>query len=523
MSTSAINQHYKTQTGPIGGPSKPHTPSLLVFCLWVLLFSFPAGCGSVNLATGYRAVTVLSQAKDKTEKAMTMACRVVAAACLTDDDPQSCMTPCNKSAELWEQTIEPTIDAALTAALAILEAAREKDSSTTAWLEAIRPGVCALLSAIKTWTPILGSQKATELTKGLDLIDRLICPSTTTNERSKDATHRKTTKGLFLGLQGFGFSGRIGRSFRGPRLSGGRGNTGRDCFVPGQSDQRKASQGVNMISITKAVLAGWFQSAELIKFGATGSAVQVLQVFLLRMALYTGSLDGDFGPLTESAVQAFQQLRCIDKDGIVGPQTRAQLKVAFEAGWLRGVPYLHPFVDAEVIGPSHPQLGTIPATKGKLSVFGGPNDPYDYFRGQACVSGADSPAELIQRHPALVELGILRPEVAKLTEYPVINGKRASTSWALDNETGYYCAMRWKTKGGFHYRNELNPRLLFWSPKNRRAVVCLRTDWGPGIDERVADLSNSAMDDLGLSTNDSCYMTWAADTAELGPVSWRGS
>ncbi|NLU50479.1 MAG: spore cortex-lytic enzyme, partial [Syntrophomonadaceae bacterium] len=36
---------------------------------------------------------------------------------------------------------------------------------------------------------------------------------------------------------------------------------------------------------------------------------------------YQGELDGIFGPLTEQAVQEFQEAKAIEVDGIVGPET----------------------------------------------------------------------------------------------------------------------------------------------------------------------------------------------------------
>ena len=60
--------------------------------------------------------------------------------------------------------------------------------------------------------------------------------------------------------------------------------------------------------------------------GSTGSAVTALQSVLANLAdpttpLYGGAIDGDFGPLTEAAVRAYQSERGLVVDGVVGDQT----------------------------------------------------------------------------------------------------------------------------------------------------------------------------------------------------------
>ena len=60
--------------------------------------------------------------------------------------------------------------------------------------------------------------------------------------------------------------------------------------------------------------------------GSTGSEVTALQGVLAQIPdttspLYGGAVDGDFGPLTEAAVRAYQTERSLIVDGIVGEQT----------------------------------------------------------------------------------------------------------------------------------------------------------------------------------------------------------
>ncbi len=55
--------------------------------------------------------------------------------------------------------------------------------------------------------------------------------------------------------------------------------------------------------------------------GSSGSDVVDLQNRLRQLGLYSGPVDGRFGPATEAAVRAFQQSRGLAVDGIVGPAT----------------------------------------------------------------------------------------------------------------------------------------------------------------------------------------------------------
>ena len=64
-----------------------------------------------------------------------------------------------------------------------------------------------------------------------------------------------------------------------------------------------------------------------IKKGSRGIEVKWLQWYLNR-AGYKLAVDGSFGPTTEKAVKAFQQINKLTVDGIVGPKTRKVLKDA---------------------------------------------------------------------------------------------------------------------------------------------------------------------------------------------------
>jgi peptidoglycan hydrolase-like protein with peptidoglycan-binding domain len=65
-----------------------------------------------------------------------------------------------------------------------------------------------------------------------------------------------------------------------------------------------------------------------IKPGAVGWDVSVLQFLLARQGFRVGSFDGGFGPRTAEATRAFQGWVGLARDGVVGPATRRALRSA---------------------------------------------------------------------------------------------------------------------------------------------------------------------------------------------------
>ena len=60
---------------------------------------------------------------------------------------------------------------------------------------------------------------------------------------------------------------------------------------------------------------------EVLKKGSKGESVRTLQEFLKI------TVDGDFGPKTESAVKAYQKKNGLIIDGVVGPKTWAHMGI----------------------------------------------------------------------------------------------------------------------------------------------------------------------------------------------------
>lgn len=65
-----------------------------------------------------------------------------------------------------------------------------------------------------------------------------------------------------------------------------------------------------------------------IKPGAVGWDVSVLQFLLARQGFRVGSFDGGFGPRTAEAARAFQGWVGLGRDAVVGPATRRALRAA---------------------------------------------------------------------------------------------------------------------------------------------------------------------------------------------------
>jgi peptidoglycan hydrolase-like protein with peptidoglycan-binding domain len=59
--------------------------------------------------------------------------------------------------------------------------------------------------------------------------------------------------------------------------------------------------------------------------GMSGSEVHQAQQALADFGVYSGAIDGHFGPKTKAAVRAFQESQLIETDGVLGPTTWGHL------------------------------------------------------------------------------------------------------------------------------------------------------------------------------------------------------
>jgi N-acetylmuramoyl-L-alanine amidase len=98
---------------------------------------------------------------------------------------------------------------------------------------------------------------------------------------------------------------------------------------------------VLLVSLMVILLPIRAQAAPFLRKGSVGESVVALQKSLATLGYYTAGIDGDFGPLTDKAVRAFQSASGLVPDGIVGPLTWGALDRTMEVsrgrtGPLRG-------------------------------------------------------------------------------------------------------------------------------------------------------------------------------------------
>ena len=68
-----------------------------------------------------------------------------------------------------------------------------------------------------------------------------------------------------------------------------------------------------------------------LKPGDTGAQVKRLQRALLKLGYTVGTVDGDYGTATKTAVEQFQTASKLTADGLFGPATRAAMITALKA------------------------------------------------------------------------------------------------------------------------------------------------------------------------------------------------
>lgn len=81
----------------------------------------------------------------------------------------------------------------------------------------------------------------------------------------------------------------------------------------------RAAAGIAHLSA--ADRAVFLEAKPRVHWGMNGPNVELVQAQLTRLGYAIGTVDGDYGRLTRSAVRAFQAFNGLDADGVVGPST----------------------------------------------------------------------------------------------------------------------------------------------------------------------------------------------------------
>ncbi|MEV5506654.1 peptidoglycan-binding protein [Streptomyces orinoci] len=79
-------------------------------------------------------------------------------------------------------------------------------------------------------------------------------------------------------------------------------------------------------ALTAVVATGTMLAAPVPASAATNSDIKLAQTDLNGLAYRAGSVDGISGPETRQATESFQSDRCLDIDGLIGPQTLNRLR-----------------------------------------------------------------------------------------------------------------------------------------------------------------------------------------------------
>ena len=88
--------------------------------------------------------------------------------------------------------------------------------------------------------------------------------------------------------------------------------------------------------------------------GSSGAAVVVLQLRLEELGFDPGGIDGNFGPGTERAVRAFQDINGLTVDGVVGDTTAAALNFDPDAEIPSGFPGVSVTAVSRMFSPHTP-------------------------------------------------------------------------------------------------------------------------------------------------------------------------
>ena len=136
--------------------------------------------------------------------------------------------------------------------------------------------------------------------------------------------------------------------------------------------------------------------------------VKILQTTLTNVGVYTGAINGIFGPRTQKAVEEFQKSRNIKPDGVVGEKTRLSLNTIIDGKDPIGEAYINLSDGVIKDGPNIPQCGagspqslTVTTPNGGNTYWAGGNISIRWRRCKIA-NGAQIKVELLNYSQGLV-------------------------------------------------------------------------------------------------------------------------
>ena len=155
--------------------------SVVVLALFCLVLG-SIGCKSTlsPLGYGYRAVSMLSKARDLTGNTIRTVCQAKFKECKAAHGTgnvgfRDCLDRCSRAVALWAQIIFPVVEASIQATLGALEAARAKEKKDWTWVKSALPAACGIAMALKKLKDTLGD-KAKQILGYIEIGRKYVCP-----------------------------------------------------------------------------------------------------------------------------------------------------------------------------------------------------------------------------------------------------------------------------------------------------------------------------------------------------------
>jgi hypothetical protein len=132
-----------------------------------------------KLGVGYRSVLLVRNAGDATSKALAVVAEAGRTKCKAKHKIKTagyatCIKPYLNALEKWRLYVKTSVNTALAAAFGVLEVARARKKKKAPWLEALKPGACALVLALKQWRELMPKDAKSLLTL-LVGVEGLVC------------------------------------------------------------------------------------------------------------------------------------------------------------------------------------------------------------------------------------------------------------------------------------------------------------------------------------------------------------